>query len=159
MPESGGCSLYEVRLAYWTYLAIGNHFQRLWAFLMSLREEAGLAVTMPSSAFRRIDRFWRNVVSPYFRLPYALSFLRWATATWRKLERQWCRLICRIEVGYGGGPYENWTLVCSLMWNITAGILFCLRCEDSMRECEVTSSRLMVCVNFFLRQDDDCAQL
>ena len=74
-------------------------------------------------------------------LPYhALSSLRWVTATWRKLERQWCRLIWRIEVSYGSGPYENWTLVCSLMSNITAGILFCWRCEDDMRESEVTSS-------------------
>jgi hypothetical protein len=116
MPESGGCSLYEVCLAYWNYLAIGDHFQRLWAFLMSLREDAGLVVTMPSSALRRIDRFSRNVVSPESWLPYhALSSLRWVTATWLKLERQWCRLIWLIEVGYVGGPYEKWTLVCSLM--------------------------------------------
>jgi len=64
MPESGGCSLYEVCLASWTYLAIGNHFQRLWPYLLSFREGACLAVTMPSSAFERIDRFSRNVVSP-----------------------------------------------------------------------------------------------
>jgi hypothetical protein len=44
------------------------------------------------------------------------------------------RLIWGIEVGYDSGSYENWTLVCSLMQNVTAGILFCLRCEEDMCE-------------------------